>query len=117
LVAKTLAKDPDFIKAGFHFGRFVTATVDTKVDRYNTEVLQTELDSAWTRINVSTPFITVHYHLCSILTSLFDQKIIEHSSSKDKFLRVAIKRLTKTHLFEDELKQVKDLNDNIVACN
>jgi hypothetical protein len=30
---------------------------------------------------------------------------------------VAIKRLTKTQIFEDELKQVKDLNENLMAHN
>jgi hypothetical protein len=29
LVAETLAKDPDFIKAEFHIDRFITAVVDT----------------------------------------------------------------------------------------
>jgi hypothetical protein len=37
--------------------------------------------------------------------------------TKDKFLRVAIKRLVKTQIFEDELKQVKDLNMNLMAHN
>jgi hypothetical protein len=36
---------------------------------------------------------------------------------KDKFLRVAIKRMTKTQIFEDKLKQVKDLNENLMAHN
>jgi hypothetical protein len=36
---------------------------------------------------------------------------------KDKFLRVAIKRLTKTQIFDDELKQVNDLNENLMAHN
>jgi hypothetical protein len=36
---------------------------------------------------------------------------------KDKFLKVAIKRLTETQIFEDELKQVKDLNENLMARN
>jgi hypothetical protein len=36
---------------------------------------------------------------------------------KDKSLRVAIKRLAETQIFEDELKQVKDLNVNLMARN
>jgi hypothetical protein len=32
-------------------------------------------------------------------------------------MRVAIKRLAKTQIFEDELKQVKDLNVNLMAHN
>jgi hypothetical protein len=34
------------------------------------------------------------------------QDLVEHSSSKDQFLIVAIKRLTETQTFEDELKEV-----------
>jgi hypothetical protein len=30
---------------------------------------------------------------------------------------VAIKRLTETKIFDDELKQVKVLNENVMACN
>jgi hypothetical protein len=36
---------------------------------------------------------------------------------KDKFLRVALKRLTETQIFEDEQKQVKDLNKDLMAHN
>jgi hypothetical protein len=32
-------------------------------------------------------------------------------------MRVAIKRLIETQIFEDELKQVKDLNENLMANN
>jgi hypothetical protein len=32
-VADSLAKDLDFIKAGFHIGRFVTAAVNTEAER------------------------------------------------------------------------------------
>jgi hypothetical protein len=34
-----LAKDPDFIKAGFHNGRFMTAVVNTGVERIEIQVL------------------------------------------------------------------------------
>jgi hypothetical protein len=36
---------------------------------------------------------------------------------KDKFLKVAIERLTETQIFEDELKQKKNLNENLMAHN
>jgi hypothetical protein len=75
LVAKTLGNDPDFIQASFNIGRFITAMVDTEADRLNTELLQTELESTSTRINVTSPCIIVHYHLCSILTSPFRSEI------------------------------------------
>jgi hypothetical protein len=75
LVAKALAQDPDFINVGFHIGRFITSAVDIEADHFNTEALRTELDSASTRINVSTPCIIVLYHLHSILTSPFRSEI------------------------------------------
>jgi hypothetical protein len=36
---------------------------------------------------------------------------VEHSHSKDRFLRVGIKRLAETQTFEDELKEVSELNE------
>jgi hypothetical protein len=35
--------------------------------------------------------------------------VIEHSRAKDQFLRIAVKRMMETQLFEDELKEVSQL--------
>jgi hypothetical protein len=51
------------------------------------------------------------------MTPLLIKKIIEHSHSKDKFLRVSLKRLTETQILEDELKEVSELNKIILAWN
>jgi hypothetical protein len=53
-VEESLANDPEFIKVGFHIGRFITAAVDTEEDRTNMDALYTDLESASTRFNVST---------------------------------------------------------------
>jgi hypothetical protein len=45
------------------------------------------------------------------------QNLVEHSRSKDQFLRVAIKRHTKTQTFEDELKEVSELNELLLDLN
>jgi hypothetical protein len=45
------------------------------------------------------------------------QALVEQSQSKDKFLRIAVKRLTDTQLFEDELKEVSQLNTILLAHN
>jgi hypothetical protein len=45
------------------------------------------------------------------------QKPVEQSRSKDQFLRVAIKRLTETQTFEDELKEVSELNEVLLDHN
>jgi hypothetical protein len=39
-VDNTFSKDPDFIKAGFHIGRFITAAVNTEEERVVTEALK-----------------------------------------------------------------------------
>jgi hypothetical protein len=51
----SLAKDPDFIKVGFHIGRFVTAAVNTEAKHADIQTLQSDLDSAFLCINVSSP--------------------------------------------------------------
>jgi hypothetical protein len=38
--------DLDFIKAGFHIGRFITMVVNTEEERAITEVLKSNLESA-----------------------------------------------------------------------
>jgi hypothetical protein len=43
------------------------------------------------------------------------QTLVEHSRSIDQFLRVAVKRLMETQLYEDELKEVSQLNTVLLA--
>jgi hypothetical protein len=62
-------------------------------------------------------FVVLHYCLFSILTPFPIQKIIEHSQSKDKFLRVSIKRLIEAQNFEGKLKRVSALNETLVTRN
>jgi hypothetical protein len=38
------------------------------------------------------------------------QWLVNHSEARDQFLRVAVKRMMETQLFEDELKKVSQLN-------
>jgi hypothetical protein len=45
------------------------------------------------------------------------QDLVEHSRSKDQFLRVTIKRLTETQTFDDELKEVSELNEVFLDHN
>jgi hypothetical protein len=56
-------------------------------------------------------------HSCIVFTPPSIQKLVEHSRLKDQFLRVAIKRLTKTQLFEDELKEVSNLSTVLPGRN
>jgi hypothetical protein len=38
------------------------------------------------------------------------QAMVKHSQDKDQFLKVAIKRMAETQSFEDEHKEVSELN-------
>jgi hypothetical protein len=42
---------------------------------------------------------------------------VEHYEAKDQFLRVAVKRMIETLLFEDELKDMSQLNTILLAHN
>jgi hypothetical protein len=56
-VEEPLTKDPEFVKAGFHIGRFITTIVDTEKDRANMDDLYNDLESASTRLNVSIVYL------------------------------------------------------------
>jgi hypothetical protein len=58
------------------------------------------------------PFIT---SFSSNSDFLLVQTLVEQSRAKDQFLRVAVKRMTETQLFEDELKDMSQLNTILLA--
>jgi hypothetical protein len=62
-------------------------------------------------------FVVSHYRLFLIPTPSLIQEIIKHSQSKDKFLRVCIKRLSEAQNFKDELKRASALNETLLARN
>jgi hypothetical protein len=43
-----MAKDPDFIKVGFHIGRYITVVVNIEAERADIKVLKSDLDSGFT---------------------------------------------------------------------
>jgi hypothetical protein len=45
----------------------------------------------------------------------FMQALLKHSRDKDQFLKVTIKRMTETHIFEYDLKEVSELNSLLLA--
>jgi hypothetical protein len=45
------------------------------------------------------------------------QAMVNHSQDKDQFLKVAIKWMAETQFFEDELKEVSELNSVLLARN
>jgi hypothetical protein len=45
------------------------------------------------------------------------QATVKHSQDKDQFMKVAIKRMAETQAFEDELKELSELNSILFAQN
>jgi hypothetical protein len=43
------------------------------------------------------------------------QALIQHCKNKDQFLKVTIKRMGETQLFEDELKEANESNSILLA--
>jgi hypothetical protein len=74
------------------------------------------LETASTHLDVSLSCPTLlQYSHGIVLTSLLMQALVKYSEAKDPFLRVAVKRMTETQLFEDELKEVSQLNLVLLA--
>jgi hypothetical protein len=79
-------------------------------------VLYLALETASTHLDVSLSCSTLLlYSHGTFLTSLLMQVLVKHSEAKDQFLRVAVKRMMETQLFEDELKEVNQLNSVLLA--
>jgi hypothetical protein len=57
------AKDPDFIRARLHIGRFVTTAVNTEAEQANIQALRGDLDSAFLHVNVSPLLLFKIYRL------------------------------------------------------
>jgi hypothetical protein len=51
------------------------------------------------------------------MTPFLVQKIIEHSQSKEKFLRASLRRITEAQNFEDELTWMSGMNEMLLARN
>jgi hypothetical protein len=60
-VVESLFDNCEFIQAGFHIGRFITAVVDTEVDQANIKALYLDLKLALTHLNVSVSYL--HYNI------------------------------------------------------
>jgi hypothetical protein len=116
-VADTLIDNPDFIKAGFHIGRFITPGVDTEKEPTITDVVKMNMEFASKQIDVS---ISFPFHILLFLpipTLLLSQQLIKHSQSKDRYIKVTLKRLTEMHFVDDELTEEKALNQTLLARN
>jgi DNA-binding transcriptional regulator PaaX len=89
--------------------------IDTEADQANTKVLYLALESTSTHLNISLLLTLSLYSHGTVLTFLLIHALVKHFEAKDQFLRVAVKRMTKTQLFEDELKEVSQLNSILLS--
>jgi hypothetical protein len=91
--------------------------VNSEAEQADIQALRNDIDSAYLSINVSSLLLFEITTCLLILTHSFIQKIIEHSQSKDKFLRVSLRRISKAQDFEDELKRECAVNEMLLAQN
>jgi hypothetical protein len=67
-IADSLARHPNFIKTGFHIGRFITTPVNIEAEHADIQALRCDLDSASLRINVRISLAILFYRLLPSLT-------------------------------------------------
>jgi hypothetical protein len=105
-VVEFLWDNLDFIQAGFHIGRYVSTYVNTIVEQEQIKALYSNMKTTSELIDVS--FYAPSYLLPLRLDSFLMQAVVKHSRDKDQFLRVSLKRMQETHMYESELKEVNE---------
>jgi hypothetical protein len=107
-VAEPLWDNANFIRVGFHIGRYVSASVNTQAEQEQIKALYSSMKTTSELIDESS------YASLYLLTSRFNpflmQAVVKHSQDKDQFLRVSHKRMQETQMYENELKEA---NENI----
>jgi hypothetical protein len=83
-VAESLWDNLDFIQAGFHVGRFVTAIVGTEADRTNINALYSSLKTTSDQIDVSPLTIHLIASPCHGFDSFLTQVLVKHSKANDR---------------------------------
>jgi hypothetical protein len=107
-VVESLRGNLDLIPAGFHIGRYVTASVNTEAEWEQIKALYSSMKTTLELIDVS--IFTSSYLCVSKFDSLLMQAVVKHSQDKDQFLKVSIKMMQEAQMFEDELKEANVYN-------
>jgi hypothetical protein len=105
-VTGSLWDNPDFIQVGFHIGRYVSASVNTKAEQEQIKALCSSMKTTSELIDVS--IYAPPYIFTLRLNSSLIQAAVKHSQDKDQFLSVSIKRMQETQMYENELKEVNE---------
>jgi hypothetical protein len=98
--------NPDFIHVGFHIGRYVSASVNTQAEQEQIKALYSSMKTTFELIGVS--FYAPTYLLTSRPNSSLIQAVVKHSGDKDQFLKVSLKKMQETQMYETELKEANE---------
>jgi hypothetical protein len=101
-----LWENPDFIQARFHIGRYVSASVNTQAKQEQIKALYSSMKTTSELIDVS--FYAPSYLLTLRLNSSLIHAVVKHSRDKDQFLRVSLKRMQETQIYENDLKEANE---------
>jgi hypothetical protein len=112
-VAKSLWDNPDFIQAGYHIGRYVTASVNTEAKREQIRALYSSMKTTSKLIDVSI-YASLYIFILKLDSSLI-QAMVKPSQDKDQFLKVSNKRMQETQMYEDEHKEANKYNSILFA--
>jgi hypothetical protein len=116
-VTESLAKEPDFIKARCHIGKYITTAVNIEAEEADIQALRNDLDSTSIRINLSFLLLFKITVYLLVLTLFLVHKIKEHSQFKDMFLRASLRSVFEAPNFEDKLERVRAMNEMLHTHN
>jgi hypothetical protein len=105
-VVESLWENADFIQARFHIGRYVSASVNTQAKQEQIKALYSSMKTTSELIDVS--FYAPSYLLTLRLNSSLIHAVVKHSRDKDQFLRVSLKRMQETQIYENDLKEANE---------
>jgi hypothetical protein len=105
-VVQSLWYNLDFIQAGFHICQYVLTSVNTQAKQEQIRALYSSMETTFEIINVS--FYALSYLLTLRPNLSLIQAVVKHSRDKDQFLRVSLKRMQETQMYETKLKQANE---------
>jgi hypothetical protein len=112
-VAEYLWDNSDIIQAGFHTGRYVSAPVNSQTEQEKIKAFYSSMKTTTELIDVS--FYAPSYLLTLRPSSFLIQAVAKHSLDKDQFLRVSLKRMQETQMYEIELKEPNEYISSLFA--
>jgi hypothetical protein len=86
----------------------------------NTKAEQEQIKALYSSMKTTSELIYVSiyaspYIFILILDSSLIQAVVKHSQDQDQFLKVSIKRMQETQMYEDKLKEANEYNSVLFA--